>query len=135
MNNAADFLSSLKIPAKEEIILAKKLQNHPKNQIVLKFANRTSAVFSRLRRTLTDSRYPNRHPDEELYQSLDNLAAKPQNRVVLIIGRDKKILTLFGKNQIRFRTWIWIKLPARTAMIEPHDASGKKISDLPSNLC
>jgi trehalose 6-phosphate synthase/phosphatase len=131
---AADFLSSLENTRQnEEKFLAKKLTKSSKNQIVAEVCQSNNRLFFLdYDGTLTGFKDNPQHasPDEELYQILDNLAANPQNRVVLISGRDKETFNRwFGKKPYTLvaEHGVWIKLPGSDwRMIEPLDASWKE---------
>lgn len=91
---ATDFLNALdKVRQNEQKYLAKKLTVANKSSIVdvLKESN-NRIFFLDYDGTLTDFYDNPQHakPDTELYALLDKLAENPNNRVVLISGRDRK---------------------------------------------
>jgi trehalose 6-phosphate synthase/phosphatase len=90
---ATDFLSALdKVRQNEQKYLAKKLTTDNKNSIAEELGKSNNRLFFLdYDGTLTGFVDNPQHarPDEQLYELLDNLAANPNNRVVLISGRDR----------------------------------------------
>ncbi|MFW6371486.1 MAG: bifunctional alpha,alpha-trehalose-phosphate synthase (UDP-forming)/trehalose-phosphatase, partial [Bacteroidota bacterium] len=91
---ATDFLNALdKVRQNEQRYLAKKLTVANKNTIIAELkASRNRVFFLDYDGTLTGfvDNPRNARPDAELYELLDSIAANPDNRVVLISGRDRK---------------------------------------------
>ncbi len=91
---ATDFLNALdRVRQNEQQYLAKKLTVANKNRIVEEIkASNNSVFFLDYDGTLTGfvDNPRNARPDDELYNLLDSIAENPNNRVVLISGRDRK---------------------------------------------
>ncbi len=91
---ATDFLSALdKVRQNEQKYLAKKLTEANKNRIIEELKESNNRIFFLdYDGTLTDFYDNPQHakPDAELYSLLDQIAEDPNNRVVLISGRDRQ---------------------------------------------
>ncbi len=91
---ADDFLSTLdKVRQNEQKYLAKKITEANKNKIIEEINSSSNRIFFLdYDGTLIDFEDNPLHakPDAELYSLLDKLAENPNNRIVLISGRDRK---------------------------------------------
>ena len=131
---ATDFLNGMEeVRENEQHYKGKRLTASTKNRLlkdICKFDNRI--FFLDYDGTLTGFEDNPKHakPDNELYKLLDELAANPKNRVVLISGRDRKTFDeWFGDRNYTLivEHGVWYKpAGADWQMIEPLDDTWKE---------
>ncbi len=131
---ATDFLNALdKVRQNEQKYLAKKITETNKNRIIEDLnLSRNRIFFLDYDGTLIGFEDNPQHakPDDELYSLLDKLAENPDNRVVLISGRDRKTFEeWFGDKPYTLivEHGVWIRSAgSEWEMIEPLDDSWKE---------
>jgi trehalose 6-phosphate synthase/phosphatase len=131
---ATDFLNSLdKVRLNEKKYMAKRLTASSKNMILKKFCTTDNRIlFLDYDGTLTGFKNNPKHarPDKALYQLLDDLAANPKNRVVLISGRDRDTFEEWFGNKhytLIVEHGVWFKEAGGDwHMIEPIDDKWKE---------
>ncbi len=130
---ATDFLNALdKVRRNEQKYLAKKLTEANKATMIEELKSSNNRIyFLDYDGTLTSFKDNPHHakPDSELYELLDNLAGNPNNRVVLISGRDRKTFeSWFGDKPYTLivEHGVWIRSAgSEWEMIEQLDDSWK----------
>ncbi len=98
-----DFVESLeKVEKIQQDFLSKKITSKLRNDIISKYKESNERIIfldydGTLMKFQSDPQKV--YPDKELYKIIENLSSEPNNKVVIISGRDKETLSKWFKNK------------------------------------